>query len=70
MRPPSCSDEETLRAAQPDDPESVPGPGFLLHPVEVIFDRLLRKEEVVGYLFIRKPLGDQWDDLLFAPREP
>lgn len=62
--------QKTLGSAKLNDSEAVPRADLVLHAVEMILYGLLRKAEVIGNLFVRKPLSDERNNLLLAPGKP
>jgi len=42
----------------------------MLHSVQVVFYRLLRETKAIRNFLVGQTFGDQWDQLLFAARQP
>src|SRR5271163_395229 len=61
--------QKPLCPAKMHNSKSISCTNFMLHPVKMIFHRLLRQAELVRNFFVRQSLRDQRNDLLLAPRQ-
>src|SRR6267142_4291862 len=62
------SHHKSLRPAYLHDAQTIFSPNFMLHSVEMVFYRLLRKAKAIRDFLVGEPFGDQRDQLLFSAR--
>lgn len=55
--------QEALRAIKLHDFKTIFSADFVLHAIQVVFDGLLGKREMIGDFFVGQPLGDQRNEL-------
>ena len=63
------SDEESLRTIELHHFEAVFGADFVLHAIEVVFDRLFGKREMISDFLVSQTLRDQGNELQLATAE-